>query len=292
MGPAIHVAFAGMRRIRAIAQDYAAGGGWRLDEADVHPALAGLVLRYAGYEERGGYPIERCEWAVPHIPVIINFGDDFVITDDAADNFGSFAAGLYDRPVTVASRGSARCIQVDLTPTGAQAFFGQPLGAMANLILSLDDVLGPQAARLIDELEAARTWSDRFDRLDKALLDRIGTSKPAPDLVTNAWGLLQLSCGTASIETVAGKLGCSRKHLAASFREHIGLSPKTAARVIRFNSVLDGLRARRSFADIAFHCGYSDQAHMIRECRAFTGLAPKQFAAQFLTRSSAQFEKR
>ena len=97
---------------------------------------------------------------------------------------------------------------------------------------------------------------------------------------------LQESCGAAPIETVADRLDCSRKHLAASFREHIGLSPKTAARMIRFNTVLDGLRARRAFADIAFDCGYADQAHMIRECRAFTGLAPREFTAQFLTTHS------
>jgi AraC-like DNA-binding protein len=274
-----------MRRIRTIAQNYAAGGGWRLDEADVHPTLSGLVLRYAGYEERGGEPITRCEWAAPYVPVIVNFGDPFAITDSARVNFGSFAAGLYDRPVSVSSSGAARCLQFDLTPAGAQLFFGQPLGAMVNRILSLEDVLGPAAGRLIDQLEAAETWSDRFDRLETALLARMSTAKPPPRLITHAWGLLQQSCGTASIEAIAGKLGCSRKHLAASFREHIGLSPKTAARVIRFNTVLDGLRARQPFADIAFQCGYADQAHMIRECRAFTGLAPSQFAAQFLDRS-------
>lgn len=271
-----------MRRVRTIHQEYAGGGGWRLDEADVHPALAGLVLRYAGYEERGGIAIERLEWAVPHIPVIINFGSAFAVTDSATANYGSFAAGLYDRPVTVASAGAARCLQVDLTPAGAQLLFGQPLGAMANRILSLEDILGPATARLIDELEAAKSWGDRFDHLERALRIRIDRARPAPALVTHAWGMLQKSHGTASIGAVAGKLGCSRKHLAASFREHIGLSPKTAARVIRFNTVLDGLRARRAFADIAFDCGYADQAHMIRECRAFTGLAPRQFAAQFL----------
>ncbi|MBL8907373.1 MAG: AraC family transcriptional regulator [Rhizobiales bacterium] len=276
-----------MRRIRTIAQNYAAGGGWRLDEADVHPALSGLVLRYAGYEERGSRPITRCEWAVPHLPVIVNFGDAFAITDTTTGSFGSFAAGLYDRPVTVTSSGSARCLQFDLTPAGAQLFFGRPLGAMANRILSLEDVLGPAASRLVDELEAANSWTDRFDRLEKALLARIGMAKPAPGLVIHAWGLLQKSSGTAPIEAIAEKLGCSRKHLAASFREHIGLSPKTAARVIRFNAVLDGLRAKRAFADIAFHCGYADQAHMIRECRAFTGLAPRDFAAQFLRTGSA-----
>ena len=274
-----------MRRSRTLHQDYAAGGGFQLDEADAHPALAGLVLRYAGYEERGGKPIARREWAVPHIPVIINFGDAFVITDRTTGTYQSFAAGLYDRPVTVVSGGTARSLQVDLTPAGAQAFFGQPLGSMANRILSLEDILGPPASRLIDELETAPSWSYRFDRLEQALLARIGEARPAPALVTTAWGLLQRSHGTASIEAVAAKLGCSRKHLASSFREHIGLSPKTAARVIRFNSILGGLRARRSFADIAFQCGYADQAHMIRECRAFTGLAPREFAVQFLDRS-------
>ncbi len=271
-----------MRRVRTIAQTYAAGGGWQLDEADVHPALAGLVLRYAGYEERGGKPVARSEWAVPHIPVVINFGDAFAITDGATKAFGSFAAGLYDRPVAVASTGAARCLQFDLTPAGAQLFFGQPLGAMVNRILSLEDIMGPAAVRLVDELETAVTWADRFDCLEEALLTRIGSARPAPDLVTKGWALLQDSRGTASIEAVADRLGCSRKHLAASFREHIGLSPKTVARVIRFNTVLDGLREKHSFADVAFHCGYADQAHMIRECRAFTGLAPTQFAAQFL----------
>lgn len=283
MGPALHATNARMRRVRSIAQDYAAGGGWRLDEADVHPALAGLVLRYAGYEERGGQEITRTEWAVPYIPVIVNFGEAFKITDGASEDFGSFAAGLYDRPVTVTSTGAARCLQFDLTPAGAQAFFSRPLGTMANSILSLEDILGPSAPRLVEQLEQAVSWSDRFDQLEQALLARIGETKPAPDLVTHAWSMLQQSCGTAPIEIVAEKLGCSRKHLTASFREHIGLGPKTAARVIRFNTVLDGLRARHSYADIAFHCGYSDQAHMIRECRAFTGHAPTQFAAQFLT---------
>ena len=168
MGPALHASLAGMRRIRTIHQEYAAGGGWRLEEADPHPALAGLVLRYAGYEERGGQPIERREWAVPYIPVIVNFGAAFAITDRTTENHASFAAGLFDRPVTVASAGAAHCLQFDLTPAGAQLFFGQPLGAIANRIVSLEDLLGADGRRpsrrtriralLERSLRAARNW--------------------------------------------------------------------------------------------------------------------------------------
>jgi AraC-like DNA-binding protein len=51
-----------------------------------------------------------------------------------------------------------------------------------------------------------------------------------------------------------------------------------SARVRRFNRVLqlaDGAR-RIHWAAIAQECGYSDQAHLIRDFRAFTGSTPAQ----------------
>jgi uncharacterized glyoxalase superfamily protein PhnB len=55
------------------------------------------------------------------------------------------------------------------------------------------------------------------------------------------------------------------RHLAAQFRTEIGLTPKAAARVIRFD------RARRlirtaSGADVAAACGYFDQLHHAQLC--------------------------
>jgi AraC-like DNA-binding protein len=51
---------------------------------------------------------------------------------------------------------------------------------------------------------------------------------------------------------------------------------KLFARTIRFDRALLARRAAptRSWTDIIHELGYFDQAHFIRECHAFTGLAP------------------
>jgi transcriptional regulator GlxA family with amidase domain len=90
--------------------------------------------------------------------------------------------------------------------------------------------------------------------------------------------VLRASGGTARIADVAREVGWSERHLAARFRTEIGLTPKAAARVIRFD------RARRMVlgtpaAAVAATCGYADQAHLVREFVAFTGLGPRAWLA-------------
>jgi transcriptional regulator GlxA family with amidase domain len=77
--------------------------------------------------------------------------------------------------------------------------------------------------------------------------------------------MLRASSGTVSIAQVAREVGWSDRHLARGFRREIGLTPKAAARVIRFDRARR-LPPRHSGAVVAAECGYADQAHLIREC--------------------------
>ncbi len=77
------------------------------------------------------------------------------------------------------------------------------------------------------------------------------------------------------ISDLAGEVGWSHRHLISRFRRQVGLAPKTAARVIRFRAMLAGLGAGRAgLADLAYEHGYSDQAHLNRDFREFTGTTP------------------
>ena len=267
--------------LATVGQDYSAGGGWRMERAIPDPALAGLVLRYAGYDETGGRPIVRREVATPIVPVIINFGPDFTISDGRTESYGSFAAGLYDRHVSVASGGRASCLQVDFTPQGAQVFLGVPLGYLANRLWTLDELLGARGTGLTAELYDAPSWPARFALIEAEMKCRLARARTPPRLAAEAWRMMNRSAGRQSIADIAADLGCTRKHLAAVFKEHIGLTPKTAARVIRFDHALDGLKKGRSFAGVAADCGYADQAHMIRDCQAFSGYSPRELTARY-----------
>jgi AraC-like DNA-binding protein len=79
------------------------------------------------------------------------------------------------------------------------------------------------------------------------------------------------------IEDLAESVGLSERHLRRRFHASVGYGPKTLQRVLRLR------RFQRStvgeLAVAALVAGYSDQAHLSRDCRALTGLTPGELRA-------------
>ena len=82
--------------------------------------------------------------------------------------------------------------------------------------------------------------------------------------------------------TVTRQTGLSHRRFIEVFRDQVGLTPKVYWRLQRFRQVLQRVhRAPRvEWADLALECGYYDQAHFIRDFRAFSGLSPSAYLAQ------------
>lgn len=71
-----------------------------------------------------------------------------------------------------------------------------------------------------------------------------------------------------------------RPHLAACFRDATGVTPKVAARRLRFDRARGMVEASGlGLADIAAACGYSDQSHLTREFTELAGCAPATYRA-------------
>ena len=80
------------------------------------------------------------------------------------------------------------------------------------------------------------------------------------------------------VEPLSDELGVSDRHLRRRFHAAVGYGPKTLQRVLRllrFLRASDGDLARAAAA-----AGYSDQAHLTRECRRLTGLSPSQLLSE------------
>lgn len=63
--------------------------------------------------------------------------------------------------------------------------------------------------------------------------------------------------------------------MVAGFRAQIGVTPKRAARVLRYERAARLLaRGDLPVVQVAAMCGYADQAHLTREFTRFAGLTP------------------
>src|SRR5690606_3402390 len=114
---------------------------------------------------------------------------------------------------------------------------------------------------LAERLEAASAWERRFAILDDLLVREFARSAPVDPGICHAWRQLLAHHGDIEVGALAAELGWSRRHFGARFRDEIGLTPKTMARVVRFNhalSLLEGGSAPRSWATIASAAGYYD----------------------------------
>jgi AraC-like DNA-binding protein len=257
-------------------------GRWELVLREPDPRIRAEVLVLEDYEERVDAPVRQRHLPVAFVPLILNFGPSYRLLDPVdstlAARYGSFTAGLSESVAVTESSGTARCIQLNLTPLGARRLLGVPMHELTDRVVSLADVLGRAADRLEEHVAEAAGADARLALVEAFLLARLADVAPARPDVTYAWRRLEESAGCLRIGALAAELGCSRKHLTMQFREQVGLPPKAVAQLHRFNRALKLVERGVDAADVAYRCGFADQAHFVKEFRRFSGTTPGAFA--------------
>jgi len=174
-------------------------------------------------------------------------------------------------------RSGQRFVTARLHLGTTQAVLGVPASAVAGRIVPLEDLWGgPVTRRLFDRLADARDTFEAAAILDSAIAERFklaGAERARAGLVLAAADRLT----SESVNAVALELGVSERHLRRVFGESIGLSPKTFAKLTRFRRAIQAAReeGQANWATIAAFAGYYDQAHLITEFRAISGVTPR-----------------
>jgi AraC-like DNA-binding protein len=244
-----------------------------------------MVEAYCGYSERSLRPVARRGFVAARVVLVVGFGDPLLVVDasghDSGRRLSSFVAGPGAGVTHTEHAGAQDGVEVRLTPLGAYQLLGVPTGELADRVVGLDEVLGRAGARLSERLAEAVDWQTRFALLD-TLFTRAAASGPRPDRsLVAAWSRLERHQGDLVIGELIADTGWSRRRLAERFRAQTGLTPKSAARIMRFTHATDLLTrpGHRSLASIAVSCGYYDQAHLNRDFRALAGCTPTEYLA-------------
>ncbi|HEU4946049.1 MAG TPA: helix-turn-helix domain-containing protein [Kribbella sp.] len=254
------------------------------------PALRPYLGELTGYAYVGEPPALHRGLPSQYLTIVLSLDEPLGIAWPGApvDKFHALVGGLHSTAVRIGDSPNTSGLQLALTPEGARVLLGLPPGELASLVVNLDEVLGRPARRLADELRDRPDWNQRFDLVERLLLD--AASRPAriaeharPELGW-AWRRLRETGGAIGVQELAREVGWSRRHLSERFHTEYGLAPKVAARVLRFERAVARLKRtpRMRLADLAADLGYADQAHLTREWHSIAGCSPSQWMAEEL----------
>jgi AraC-like DNA-binding protein len=166
-------------------------------------------------------------------------------------------------------------IGVRFKPFGLASFIRFDALDLHNQVIDADLVWGNAVHHLREQLFAANSVLHRFHLVEGFLQRRLQDIPTGLEAV--AYGVHQLRSEQVTIRDLSDDIGWSQKHLTHQFKKYIGVSPKSLARLFRFQDVLHAIHPNTNWVDIALACGYYDQAHFNHEFAAFTGLSPSQY---------------
>ncbi|MFD8562322.1 helix-turn-helix domain-containing protein [Streptosporangium canum] len=223
---------------------------------------------------------------VPHpaVTLLVEFGTGSPVMDYAAgrQQRGSVVAGPgVGSGGAVWARGeNVECVQVRLSPMVARAVLGVSPAELDGAVVALDDLWGRVASRIRERLADVSSWEDRFALTDALLARRHEVGSPVDPEVAWAWDRIVVSRGLVRVDKLAAELGWSRKRLWSRFRSQIGLPPKRAVKLVRFDHAAHRLVAGQDAARVAADGGYADQSHLHRDVVALTGVTPATVAGE------------
>jgi AraC-like DNA-binding protein len=196
-------------------------------------------------------------------------GPDSVVPDGRADLIWLpgrrlIVAGPDTRPHP---RRGARAVGLRLAPGAAGAVLGTAAAELRDGRVGVEAAWGEVGRRLEAALAAGAPPR-------ATLLRAVAARRAEPDALVAA-AAAALDRPATRVDALADLLAISERQLRRRFDAAVGYGPKTLARVLRFQRLLDLNPA--PLVDLALAAGYADQAHMTAEVTRLAGRPPVRF---------------
>lgn len=171
-------------------------------------------------------------------------------------------------------------VGIRFRPGVVPRLLGESASAMRNQRVDLGALIGSAIDReLRDRLDNAVTDHGRQEIFENAVRRWRENRSAADPLVRGIALALARSPGTVS--DVAQRSGLTERQLLRRCSDAFGYGPATLRSILRLQRFMQvaQIRPQLSLADLAATAGYSDQAHLSRNCRKISSMTPKELLA-------------
>jgi AraC-like DNA-binding protein len=236
-------------------------------------ALRDVILAYWSVTGDGSSVPSPAILPDAHVELVFNYGDpvNLRITGGRRVQPARAVVGLLRRAVGLEYGERVRTFGVRFHPAHAARFFGAVAGNFVNRITSLG-----RLSKTLDERLAQIDAIDARSELEAILVEQFHHARAADPIVVRAVERLLTAEGPLPIVALARELAISPRHLSRRFVDVVGTPPKLFERLARFARAwrVATMGPPLTWAELALANGYADQAHLIREFRAFGAEPP------------------
>jgi AraC-like DNA-binding protein len=220
--------------------------------------------------------------------LIINLEEDEVrnycgANDDEVERFpGAVLVGAHSRYSVIDSREQRAVLGISFRPGGTWPFFDPAGDELHNQHVAMGDLWSSYGATLRERLLAEPTPRGRLQMLERELLARAIRPVRRRAEIDFALDRLTRAPQDHTIAMLSEHVGLSARRFTRLFTLEVGLTPKLYSRIKRFEQMLRLANAPRwsDWTELAQHCGYFDQSHWIRDCKALSGFTPSELLAR------------
>lgn len=246
------------------------------------PALRRYVQCFWQLRAPAGDPAPQRVLPDGSVELVLHLGDRFR-RHDPDGSVGmqprALVVGVADRWLMIEAGGAVDLVGVRLRPGLAGGVLGIPQSALGGECHDLDDLDVKPLRGILEAVGNAPTAPERQAVLEHGLLAASLQARKPPEVLRHATDWIVATAGRGPIGGFVSQTGRSQRHLERQFQREMGLTPKGFARLRRFQAVAARLAnpAPPALATLAIQSGYTDQAHLTREFRAFAGTTPAAF---------------
>ncbi len=191
----------------------------------------------------------------------------------------SMVVGPRKHALLLEDTGKKEKIGIRFNPGGLYPFLQLPPHHIAGSTVGLDMLWGKVSQELEARLRETPDDPDKIKLLQNHLLRLLNPKFTGKHSVEFAVNQILETNGNISIHELVSHMGMSQKSLERRFLNRVGLTPKFFSRIVRIRGALKLIHECSSadWTDIGCCLGFYDQAHFIKEIKAFTGFTPTRF---------------
>ncbi|MGD8749561.1 MAG: helix-turn-helix transcriptional regulator [Balneolaceae bacterium] len=186
--------------------------------------------------------------------------------------------GLFTNPYEVRFKDLVEVFGIRLKPEAIYNLFGIPASEFHQQYEDMELVLDKEFHTFCSKIRRSEKGK-KIQLAEEYLLNNLQRTNQPLSYVNHAAEIIRTKHGFLRIEELCNKVYISLRQLQRQFKKVVGVSPKMYMRISRLNTVYQLIEDDNmlNLSQIAFQCGYADQAHFIRDFKSIIGERPGIF---------------